>query len=223
MAFFDRFAESLGLDNFDKRHKKAFLGIFVVAILVIVMWVMQMRKNIIYPLYGGVDPKVLQEQAAARNQTQVTEEETAMRGRDTDTDGISDWDELNVYKTSPYLADSDSDTFSDKSEIDSGNDPNCPKGKNCFLSSDQTNQGNDSLSSGEILNNSLQAPSSVASPSVSGGLSAEQKKAIRDTLGDKINDAPTIRALLTELGMDQATLDSLSDQQIIDTLNAMIK
>ncbi len=223
MGFFDRFAESLGLDNFDKRHKKAFLGIFIVAILVMVLWVMQLRKNIIYPLYGGVDPKVLQEQAAARNQTQVSEEETAMRARDTDKDGISDWDELNVYKTSPYLADSDSDGFSDKSEIDSGNDPNCPKGKNCFLSSDQTNQGSDSLSSGEILNNSLQTPSSTITPSTGSGLSAEQKKAIRDTLGEKINDAPTIRALLSQLGMDKATLDGLSDKEIIDTLNAMIK
>lgn len=51
---------------------------------------------------------------------------------DTDQDGISDYDELSIYGTSPYLADSDSDSFDDKTEIDSGNDPNCPKGQNCF-------------------------------------------------------------------------------------------
>jgi hypothetical protein len=217
MNIFDRIANSLGLDNFDKRHKVGLSLLIVAMISITVLWVIELRRNIVEPLYAGLKT----------NQTNDTLSNNAndeeLKAKDTDSDGLNDFDELNLYKTSPYLADSDSDTFSDKSEIDSGNDPNCPKGKNCFLSSDQTNQGNDSLSSGEILNNTLQAPSSVASPSVSGGLTAEQKKAIQDTLGDKINDAPTIRTLLSQLGMDKATLDALSDQQIIETLNALLK
>ncbi len=50
---------------------------------------------------------------------------------DTDQDGLSDFEELNIYNTSPYLPDSDSDGISDKEEIDQGTDPNCPKGENC--------------------------------------------------------------------------------------------
>lgn len=52
---------------------------------------------------------------------------------DTDKDGLSDYDELNVYHTSVYLADTDSDGYSDKEEVDSGNNPNCPAGQDCSL------------------------------------------------------------------------------------------
>ncbi len=51
--------------------------------------------------------------------------------KDTDKDGIPDAQELKVYKTSPFLEDSDSDGFSDREEIESGNDPNCPQGRDC--------------------------------------------------------------------------------------------
>ncbi|MEW6610195.1 MAG: hypothetical protein AB1352_01000 [Patescibacteria group bacterium] len=57
-----------------------------------------------------------------------------LKTKDTDSDGLSDWDELNVYGTSPYLKDSDGDTYTDKVEIDSNNDPNCPKGTECRTS-----------------------------------------------------------------------------------------
>lgn len=51
---------------------------------------------------------------------------------DTDGDGLSDYDEVNTYGTSPYLEDSDSDGFNDKQEIDAGHDPNCAGTDNCF-------------------------------------------------------------------------------------------
>jgi len=43
---------------------------------------------------------------------------------DADGDGISDFDEVNLYKTNPALADSDNDGFTDGAEIISGFDPN---------------------------------------------------------------------------------------------------
>lgn len=52
--------------------------------------------------------------------------------KDTDRDGISDYDEQYVYRTSAYLSDSDSDSLSDAEEIAQGEDPNCPRGKNCI-------------------------------------------------------------------------------------------
>lgn len=54
-----------------------------------------------------------------------------LRSRDTDGDGISDYDELFVTHTSPYLKDSDSDGRSDQDEITKNSDPNCPQGKSC--------------------------------------------------------------------------------------------
>jgi hypothetical protein len=69
-------------------------------------------------------------QVASAETTEVTDAE--LKAKDTDGDGLSDYDELKVYDTSPYLKDSDSDGFDDKTEIDSGNDPTCPKGQICF-------------------------------------------------------------------------------------------
>lgn len=52
---------------------------------------------------------------------------------DTDQDGLTDYEELYVYHTSPYVADSDSDGISDGQEVKNGTDPNCPKGTDCSL------------------------------------------------------------------------------------------
>lgn len=54
-----------------------------------------------------------------------------LRELDTDQDGLSDYDELYRYKTSPYIVDSDSDSIPDKVEIDQNTDPNCPEGGVC--------------------------------------------------------------------------------------------
>ena len=68
----------------------------------------------------------------------ASEQETAKidayKSRDTDADGLNDYDELYIYKTSAYLADSDSDGTNDATEVASGGDPNCPVGKTCAAS-----------------------------------------------------------------------------------------
>ena len=43
---------------------------------------------------------------------------------DSDSDGLPDGDEVNVYSTSPLNSDSDGDFYSDADEITSGTDPN---------------------------------------------------------------------------------------------------
>lgn len=58
-------------------------------------------------------------------------EEERLQGADTDTDGLSDYDELTLYATSPFLADSDSDGADDKAEVLAATDPNCPQGQDC--------------------------------------------------------------------------------------------
>lgn len=46
---------------------------------------------------------------------------------DSDNDGITDYDEITIYKTNPLSADSDNDGFTDGAEIVDGFDPNSPK------------------------------------------------------------------------------------------------
>ena len=53
------------------------------------------------------------------------------RNTDTDKDGLNDFDEINLYGTSPYIADTDSDGLGDQNEVESGTDPNCPRGQDC--------------------------------------------------------------------------------------------
>ena len=52
-------------------------------------------------------------------------------GTDTDGDGITDYDEINIFSTSMYLKDSDGDGLSDDKEIKNGTNPNCAEGTNC--------------------------------------------------------------------------------------------
>jgi len=63
-----------------------------------------------------------------------TEEEEleALKLADSDQDTLSDYDEIHIYNTSPYIRDTDSDGFSDAQEIAEGSDPTCPPGGDCF-------------------------------------------------------------------------------------------
>src|SRR3989344_4054423 len=57
--------------------------------------------------------------ATNTNQTETSSAlaDEKLKQQDTDNDSLTDYDELNVYRTSPYLADSDSDGYTDKEEI----------------------------------------------------------------------------------------------------------
>ncbi len=68
-----------------------------------------------------------------KSMTQTTETPVAPLDfqKDTDSDGLTDYEEQFTHKTSPYLEDSDSDGVTDKEEIDAGHDPNCPGTESC--------------------------------------------------------------------------------------------
>jgi hypothetical protein len=121
----------------NRNQKIALISIGILCVVFLVMGILQMRDILNIPLakVGGGS------QYATGNQVQKQETPEELKGRDSDDDGISDYDELYIYLTSPYLADSDSDGETDFEEIKKGEDPNCPKGMECFRSSgrDQTN------------------------------------------------------------------------------------
>lgn len=65
------------------------------------------------------------------NSAADNKELAALQTKDTDGDGITDYNELYFTHTSPYLKDSDGDGISDGAEIDVGTNPSCPEGKVC--------------------------------------------------------------------------------------------
>ena len=225
MSVSDRLANSFGLNAFDKRHKYALVVLAIAIIGVIVLWTMELRRSIVEPLYAQPEPKTAANNPAADNSADAA----ALRAKDTDGDTLNDYDELNLYKTSPYLADSDSDGFTDKQEIDSGNDPNCPTGQQCATPDATTPAGQSSSFSNPQLDSLLNAGvSGTVAPSVTPtaapgtGLTAEQKAALRQQVGDT-NNPTVIRQFLKQAGLPQATLDSLTDAQIVATFNEMIR
>ncbi len=218
MSFFEKLAERLELDTFDRRHKKAFVFLACAMIGVIVLWVWQLQNNIINPLYGGLNPKDLPNTTA----NQSVAEDAQLKNQDTDKDGLSDWDELNIYKTSPYLDDSDSDGLKDYDEISKGSDPNCPVGQQCNEINNQiTNSADQALS--DFIN---QPVTETNTPSTSSNdddsLTDEEKNALKKVLGSS-NDPQLLRDFLLESGADKEYVNSLSDEDLQKVINEILK
>jgi hypothetical protein len=124
---------------------------------------------------------------------------SSLSKKDTDNDGLSDFDELYRYQTSPYLADSDSDGSSDQTEVFGGTDPNCTQGQTCtpleaalpFLNT------NTALPEGETNTNS---PAAANTNTTSGGS------------GFSLDE---LRLTLRNAGAPAATLDSISDADLL--------
>ncbi len=142
---------------------------------------------------------------------QEAEQMKTQKAADTDGDTINDYDELYVYKSSPYLTDSDSDGVSDDLEINSGSDPSCATGESCQNTLDDVN--NDT---GFISDFADQAAAQTAA-------SAAEIDKMKLTLS-QVTPAE-IRAMLVESGAVQAEVDAMTDgdvtalyQQIIGQL-----
>lgn len=108
----------------------ALVILLFVGVLTVVVGFMRLRSHISSPFTVKVSTASSQDANPLGSDTK--EDPELLKSRDTDVDGLSDFDELYVHHTSPYLKDTDSDGFEDKQEIDSGHDANCATGKVCF-------------------------------------------------------------------------------------------
>lgn len=101
------------------------LGLVAIAALVIGTWQIRTSLNLTLSL-----PKPTDEETASVDQAEA--EAAELQSKDSDSDGLTDYDEQYLYRTSAYLKDTDSDGYDDKTEVESGNDPLCPKGQECL-------------------------------------------------------------------------------------------
>ena len=172
-------------DNRQKSNERlAAYAIGLVAIVAVVIGVWQIYSNFTGPFQipeSNTNIVILSE--ADEEKLFFTE----LQGTDTDGDGLSDFDELYVYETSPYLADSDSDDKSDKEEIEAGANPNCPEGEDCGVYT-PSNINVDEFANANIDTSNLNSSISAAE----------------------------VREVLKNAGAPSELVDALSDEEVIE-------
>jgi hypothetical protein len=187
-----------------------FLAIF--GVFVIIIWMVQFKNNLVSPLDSNRKNNVNNtEQEAVCTGPECTGEDENLRFKDTDGDGLTDYDELNIYKTSPYLEDSDSDGLSDSAEINNEEDPNCPVGRDCYGSGLLS----DEIEETEVENeNLIPVDDSLLKAPVNTSSVQEQDL---DKILQGSGDANTLRQALLEFGMDAETLNQISDEDLMSS------
>src|SRR3989344_6059197 len=106
--------------SFTREQKMGTILLFVFAVLTVGLGLLQLRNNIYGPF--ALHPGKTQVEVFA-------DEKTRLQSIDTDHDVLNDYEELEFFETSPYLPDTDSDGVSDNDEIEKGTNPLCVEGQ----------------------------------------------------------------------------------------------
>jgi len=169
---------------------------------------------------------------------------------DTDHDNLSDYDELNIYKTSPYLEDSDSDGIDDYTEVSKNSDPSCPEGRICTAQNYNQNVNLNNLLNAEDQAGQASLAQAIRQSLIASGVSEAELNSIDDqTLiqlySDVINqnnsantnlslpanvnkdellnyNVEQIKQVLISGGATEADLAQMSDQEIIAAWQQLI-
>lgn len=208
-----------------RNQKIAIGGLAVFAFFVLILYGVYMQQTI-SGQFDYSDVEVAEETTdglCTGANCQKEDSEVSLRSKDTDGDGLSDWDELNVYLTSPYLEDSDSDGYPDKKEIDTENDPNCPIGRDCYGVTEESTIDSTVDTTDSTINTSNNS-TNIYNTGTTGESSGEGDYSEIDF--DKVmagnSDVDTIRALLITSGLDQSVVDGLTDEEIMDIYDSVV-
>lgn len=189
-------------------------GIYVLIVIVVVVllgWYWQISRYVALGLYGGIDPAVLQQEAELNNQ-KLQENQARLDevyNKDTDGDQLPDWEETNIYKSSPFLPDTDGDGFDDKLEVDNKTNPVCPEGKECIDNMTTEQQSSD------VVQTAPSAPS----------VGQDQLELLKQAFGDN-PDTNFLRSQLLSAASNEeqkTVINGLSDQQLMDFYKEMIQ
>lgn len=171
-----------------KEQKIGLVLLSAFVLLAVTLGLVEMRNTLYSPfaLNASIPPMIGQE----------VNTPDALRYRDTDLDGLNDYDELYIFTTSPYLADSDSDGLTDKQEVDQGKNPNCAEGKDCY-------------------SNVAESASTVAGkPDVTTSLAD-----MATTLEEFMSDPAQMRNVLLQNGLSEDVVNQISDEDLIKMSN----
>ncbi len=179
--------------NLSKPQKTAVIVLAILAIAIIVFWILQFRSQLTRPF--SFETKDTENQLINSLDPQQI---------DTDNDGLSNYDEINIYGTSAYLEDSDSDGVLDKVEIENGTDPLCATGQDCNSFQEEPTTINDIT---EQIQADLIPPSNLDSTGI-------DEEYMREALSGQSNPA-TLRLILIQSGADPEMIESISDEDLM--------
>jgi hypothetical protein len=197
-------------------QKLSLLVVMVIGITTLVFGVISLRKTIFLPF-------VRRSTGVVFKSTEQLEKDRieALKNKDTDGDQLTDYDELYIYRTSPFLEDTDSDGLLDSVEIASNTDPNCPKEKVCRqtrTSSQGTSTGSTATgeipATGEIGGTPTGLTGEIPATGEIGGTPTDTTGQVPAT--DEIN--PITKAIIDTFGTD---IESLTPKAIEEKMKAM--
>jgi hypothetical protein len=195
------------------REQKTGFGMVVgFGALALVFGVFYLWKHVASPFvvsYTG--PKFL-----TGDEQRQLEMETLQK-EDTDGDGLNDYDELYVFRTSPYIADSDSDGTGDKQEITNGEDPNCASGMPCGVARDAVNATTVKGTFVEAAADSVGASVAAGAPETI----TPNASNIADLLAKMTGNE--LRQLLIDAGGDAAAVNALTDDELRAALSQALQ
>jgi len=191
---FQSYSQNGDFKNSSKSRKMTIFSLIFLMIVVLVLGIWQLRERVFNPFKAPKDDSY-----------QLAKSDQLNQNIDTDGDGLTDYDETFLYGTSPYVEDTDSDGFSDLQEINSGKDPKCAEGGNCFLQdefyAEPQTAIDDSLGNLEAGLGEISLPENMDAN-------------LQQALAGEIN-VDDLRALLIESGADAEVLSQISDDELI--------
>ena len=191
--------------NLNRSQKISTIFLAFFSVFLFIFWASDFHRKLRAPfiVYSGTD-EVIEDVENIVDQSSI----------DTDSDGLSDWDEINIYKTSIYLSDTDSDGVSDKEEIFQGNDPLCT-GDTCSVSGLQDPESEiDTVTTANVLeDNNFKEDIEVSE------ISDEDLSDLL-TGGSNVED---IKKMLLQSGFDSRMMEQLSDADILASYEQLIK
>ena len=191
-------SEDQGREGLSKEQKIGVILLSIFGVFAVGLGILQIRNTMYAPFALNKEIPNLKISGYDVNSNE------ALMYRDTDKDGLNDFDELYVYNTSAYLADTDSDGLTDKAEVDKGTNPICPEGQNC---PDSVGMNGDAI------------PAIIPLPSATSTLGPPPSA---QDLEKILNDPAEIRKVLLDSGLDKKILDATSDADLMKLVKEVL-
>lgn len=210
----------------NKEKKIAFIALILCALFLFFYSGTRVLDGINAPFRGSVEELKKNKDML---KDPVAEEERLAKRVDTDGDGFSDWEETNVYHTSPYLWSTAGDDVPDNVKIALGANPLCKLGEKCTAAS-QVRMNLPSTTLPFVPEDESEVNQEVGSLIFGTSPAAQQLQGTAEQAGvdfnlrDQIPKDPAVlrKALLTSGKVTQEDLDKITDEQLLKMVDEAI-